>query len=235
MSRWSIGASASGFYRGVSIAASAICFSRSKIPLPICIFRDTPFVLIIYIKTSGAACAILRIDVCRETAAARDGDHVRVEVPLQARGVSAHHSADLVFRYHFLAVECHAYLAPLESHTIYFLKKLINGERKFLHCDKVKYLAVPQYEGLGIKEFLQEAHKYPQVTDYLPEQEDHKRLPRQWVINVVYTLAGKPFADWVLEHVEARNAKVVADKQLAIMMDPDIMRAFQASTHVSSK
>ena len=94
---------------------------------------------------------------------------------------------------------------------------------------------MPQYEGLGIKDFLQEARKYPQVTDYFPEQDDHKRLPRQWVINVVYTLAGKPFADWVLEHVEERNRKVVADKQLAIMMDPDIMRAFQASTHVSSK
>ena len=73
------------------------------------------------------------------------------------------------------------------------------------------------------------------MADYLPEQEDHKRLPRQWVINIVYTLAGKPFADWVLEHVEARNKKIVADKKLAIMMDPDIMQAFHASTHVSSK
>ena len=94
---------------------------------------------------------------------------------------------------------------------------------------------MPQYEGLGLKEFLQEADKYPQVAPYLPEPDDHRRLPRQWVINLVYTLAGKPFADWVLEHVEARNRKVVADKQLAIMMDPEIMRAFQASTHVSSK
>ena len=73
------------------------------------------------------------------------------------------------------------------------------------------------------------------MTDYLPEEEDHKRLPRQWVINIVYTLAGKPFSDWVLEHVEARNRKIVADKQLAIIMDPDIMQAFHASTHVSSK
>ena len=56
--------------------------------------------------------------------------------------------------------------------------------------------------------------------------DEYRRLPRQWVINLVYTLAGKPFADWVLEHIQARNAKVVADKQLAITMDPEIMRAF---------
>ena len=85
---------------------------------------------------------------------------------------------------------------------------------------------MPQYEGLGIKEFLQEASKYPQVAQYLPISDEYRRLPRQWVINLVYTLAGKPFADWVLEHIQARNAKVVADKQLAITMDPEIMRAF---------
>ena len=100
-------------------------------------------------------------DDCRLVVAASDCRHVRVEVPLEAGSVSAHLSADYLCRYHFLTVECRAYLAPLESNTIYFLKSLINGQRKFLHCDKVQYLSVPQYEGLGIKEFLIEAEKYP--------------------------------------------------------------------------
>lgn len=57
--------------------------------------------------------------------------------------------------YHFLTVECHAFLAPYECHTIYFLKSLIRGEKKFIHCDKVRYLSVPQYKGLGIAQFLE--------------------------------------------------------------------------------
>ena len=52
---------------------------------------------------------------------------------------------------------------------------------------------------------------------------------------MVYSLVGKPFADWVLEHIETRNQKLMADRDLAISMDPDILRAFQASTHISSK
>ena len=63
--------------------------------------------------------------------------------------------------YHFATVECHAYLPPYENVTIYFLKALITGTKKFIHSDKVQYLSVPQYEGLGIKEFLNEASKYP--------------------------------------------------------------------------
>ena len=174
-------------------------------------------------------------DVCRAAAAAGDCSDVRLQVSLQARSVSTSTEADFSYRYHFLVVECHAYLAPLDCHTIYFLKQIINGQRKFLHCDKVQYLSVPQYEGLGVKQFLSEAAKYPQVAAYLPDQDDWRKLPRQWIINLIYTLAGKPFADWVLEHTEARNRKVVSEKKMAIDMDPEIMRAFQASTHVSSK
>ena len=132
-------------------------------------------------------------------------------------------------------MECRAYLATHDCHTIYFLKSLINGERKFLHCDKVQYLSVPQYEGLGIKEFLQQAAKYPEVARFLPEPDEQRKLPRQWVINLVYTLGGKSFADWVLEHIETRNSKLVQQRKMAISMDPEILRAFQASSHVSSK
>ena len=38
-----------------------------------------------------------------------------------------------------------------ECVTIYFLKDLVRGQKKFLHCDRVKYLSVPQYKGLGIR------------------------------------------------------------------------------------
>jgi len=42
----------------------------------------------------------------------------------------------------------------------------------------VRYLSVPQYEGLGIKEFIEEALRDPQTKQYLPDEEDFRRLPR---------------------------------------------------------
>ena len=143
--------------------------------------------------------------------------------------------ADLTCRYHFTTVECRAYLPPFENVTIYFLKALINGTKKYLHADRVQYLSVPQYEGLGIKEFLIEAAKYPDTEPYFPAAQDIRKLPRQWVINVTYTLVGKPFADWVQAHMEARNQQLVEKHDMAIIMDPEVLRIFNASSHVSSK
>ena len=142
---------------------------------------------------------------------------------------------DLLYRYHFATVECRAYLPPYENVTIYFLKGLITGVKKFIHTDKVQYLSVPQYEGLGIKEFLIEAGKYDNTAQYFPDAEDLRKLPRQWVINVTYTLVGKPFADWVHARMEARNQQMVDKHDMAILMDPEVLRIFNASTHVSSK
>ena len=100
------------------------------------------------------------------------------------------------------------------------------GTKKFLHCDRVQYLSVPQYEGLGIKEFLAEVAKYPDTAQYFPEPDDIRKLPRQWIINVAYSLVGKPFADWVQVIIEARNKELVEKRDMAIQMDPDILRAF---------
>ena len=35
----------------------------------------------------------------------------------------------------FLTVECHAYLAPFECHTIYFLKSVVSGGKRFINND----------------------------------------------------------------------------------------------------
>ena len=55
----------------------------------------------------------------------------------------------------FLTVECHAYLAPYECLTIYFLKSIISGSKRFINSDRVKHLSLPQYEGLSIKDILE--------------------------------------------------------------------------------
>ncbi len=138
-------------------------------------------------------------------------------------------------RYNFLAVDCHAYLAPFENHTIYFLKAIVQGTKKYISCDRVRYLSVPHYFGLGVKEILAELQRHAVAADYLPEEDDLHRLPRQWLINVAYTLVEQEFADWVKTRTEARNQKLLQDQKMCIDIDPDILRAFNASTNVSSK
>ena len=60
-------------------------------------------------------------------------------------------------------MQCHAYLASFENHTIYHLKSIVYGDKKFISNDDVRYLSLPQYTGLGVKEILDYAMAY-QVT-----------------------------------------------------------------------
>ena len=66
-----------------------------------------------------------------------------------------------------------------------------------LKADRVRQLHVPMYKGLTIDNILAEGKKRPQVSSYLPDDKDIHRLPRQWLVNVIYTLVGDDFGAWV--------------------------------------
>ena len=42
-------------------------------------------------------------------------------------------------------------------------------------------------------------------------QKEVKKLPRQYIGNVIFTLVGEPFRQWVLERVESRNERCTVD------------------------
>ena len=61
------------------------------------------------------------------------------------------------------------------------------------------------------------------------------KLPRAYIANVIYTLVGQPFADWVNSGIESRNQKLTQKNDMLVQMDPEIARIFASSTTVSGK
>jgi hypothetical protein len=55
------------------------------------------------------------------------------------------------------------------------------------------------------------------------------------VFNVIYTITGQNFADWIKEKVKERNELKAQKEDLMIEMDPELYRAFCQSTQISSK
>ena len=67
------------------------------------------------------------------------------------------------------------------------------------------------------------------VSEALPtEPKEIRKLPRAYLANLIYTLVGKSFADWVSLQIKARNEKVAAQQNLMVAMDPEIAKIFQA-------
>ncbi len=53
--------------------------------------------------------------------------------------------------------------------------------------------------------------EYQIGEQFMPDERDIPKLPRQWVVNLAYTLIGDEFRDWVKNRIEERNAKIVAN------------------------
>ena len=73
------------------------------------------------------------------------------------------------------------------------------------------------------------------MSQYLPDEKDIHRLPRQWLVNLVYTLVGDSFGSWVTQHIKTRNDKLAEKQDLLIDLDPAIAAAFGSSLNISSK
>ena len=61
------------------------------------------------------------------------------------------------------------------------------------------------------------------------------RLPRGFVMNLLYTLKGQEFAHWVSVRVEERNSRLASDNNKMIDVCPSVAAAFEKSTHLSCK
>ena len=79
-------------------------------------------------------------------------------------------------------------------------------------ANNIKQYSVPQFEGLTIDAMLQFAENYPEVKEALPsEKSDIKKLPREYLANVLYTLTNQDFDDWVETKIKKRNDKIKDD------------------------
>ena len=101
------------------------------------------------------------------------------------------------------------------------------GQHQEIYC--------PQYEGISVKGMLEMVKNYPAIMQYLPDEKEIHLLPRQWIANVIYTVVGKDFEDWVTRHIKARHEKYSSKNNLIISMDPEIAEALNNSAQISSK
>ena len=135
----------------------------------------------------------------------------------------------------FLTVDVKAYLPPMHTLSIYFMKALIEGKKKYVPMDRVVHAHVPAYENLKLADIFNEFLRHQEVIVYLPDDKELRKTPKQWIVNVGATIIGEPFRAWIGERIKERNVAVTTQKNMLISLDPTIAAAFHASTAVSCK
>ena len=52
---------------------------------------------------------------------------------------------------------------------------------------------------------------------------------------MIYTVVGQDFATWIRRQIEQQNQERASEQQLMIDLDPEVAKAFRASTRVSTR
>ena len=99
-------------------------------------------------------------------------------------------------------------------------------------CD---HIAIPQYENLTLDLILDFGLSYKVVVDCLPVMREIRKMPRQYICNVIYTKVGEPFGKWVKKNCQERNEKFTQKHGLEIKLQARIAEAAMASTAVNRK
>ena len=71
--------------------------------------------------------------------------------------------------------------------------------------------------------------------NFFPVEREIFKLPKQWLVNVIFTVVGDAFAEFVKERIDDRNQRVIAQRDMLITVDSTIAAAFQNATQVSRK
>jgi hypothetical protein len=85
------------------------------------------------------------------------------------------------------------------------MKDLISGQKKILPCENMAHLYVPQYESLKITKIMEEASRNSGAMMYLPVLKELEKVPKQWLVNCIYSIVGEDFASWVSHKIKERN------------------------------
>ena len=144
--------------------------------------------------------------------------------------------------YHFLTNELGGYLSHPDTMTVWHMRDLVSGKRRRLKDKDIKHLSAPQYEGLKLETFFEWAAKEDAINpgsrpimDAFPlELGEREKLPRQYVLNVIYTISGQRFRSWVDEQVKRRHQEIAEQRQMYIELDEEVAQAFQQSQAVST-
>ena len=90
------------------------------------------------------------------------------------------------------------------------------GKKKRILGKEVRYISIPQYEGLAIKDIANFVRPHGEVALYLPDEKEIPKLPKQWIANVCATILKGLFSTWVAQQVEKRNQEQLVNKGLHI-------------------
>ena len=86
---------------------------------------------------------------------------------------------------------------------------------------------------MTVEELVKFGEEKANISDYLPDYEYQKQTNRQWLCNVLNTLLGDTFSDFVQQKLKDRVKHIVRKKDLKMKALPEFVDIFMKSKNIS--
>jgi hypothetical protein len=86
-----------------------------------------------------------------------------------------------------------------------------------------------------MKDLIAYAKLKPIVMDYLPVEKEISRLPREYLIDLIYSVEGDTFKTWADSRKKERDFNMKSKLKVNIKMSQYSMDRFAASSHCHSR
>ena len=107
------------------------------------------------------------------------------------------------------------------------------GKKKFLYSKEIKWVKVPHIKSLSIKDILSFAKDNSEIDSYLPSYDYNKFPNRDWLCNVINTIANRKFSDYIMAAMDKREKLIIMNRGLQVEAVPEIVSIFSRSKNVS--
>ena len=108
----------------------------------------------------------------------------------------------------------------------------MNGTKRFLYCKDVSVIKLPQLKSLSIKNILNFDLNNTYISEYLTEYIYDKLPNREWLWNVLNTIAGRKFKEFVQTALDKREKDILINKGLNVTAISEIVKIFENSKNV---
>ena len=98
-------------------------------------------------------------------------------------------------------------------------KPVLALKKLSLKNDRIKTLHVPQYKNLTLNHIMDFASNHPKVFDFLPDEPDLPKIPKQWIVDICAAVIGVEFRDWVEDCKEERKSPNGRENRIRIQYE----------------
>ena len=86
------------------------------------------------------------------------------------------------------------------------------GKKKFLYSKDIKCVKVPHIKTFSIKEILNFAKENSEIDSNLPSYDYDKFPNRDWLCNVINTIANKKFSEYIMSAMDNREKLIIMNR-----------------------